>query len=159
MFKSDVDIKSNTKKMFTDLRLAYNFSFLCLTLFVFVFFFFFDLQQKYLKLLSQMAANKILSCISYFSVCSTHPFTLTHMLLDAFNLEMYNRCSHCSINGSHNFIFHPLMLQELHIITPLAVLDRKKTPFYWDFIRSPMTAHSYPQWKKVQFKDKNKANI
>ncbi len=96
-----------------------------------------------------MAANKIRSCVFFFSACSPHHFTLAHILLDAFNLEMYNSSSHLSINGSHNLIFHPLMLQELHI-TLLAVHDGKR--------RSPVTVHMYPLCKKVQFKDKNKVN-
>ncbi len=85
----------------------------------------------------------------FFSACSPHHFTLAHILLDAFNLEVCDSSSYCSINGSHNLIFHPLMLQELHI-TLLAVHDGKR--------RSPVTVHMYPLCKKVQFKDKNKVN-
>ncbi len=102
-----------------------------------------------------MAANKIRSCICYFSACSPHHFTLTHMLLDAFNLEMYNSSSHCSINGSHNFIFHPLMLQELHI-TLLAVHVRKRLHFIGSLSGHPWRCTRILCAKKCNLKTKTK---
>ncbi len=142
MFKSDVDIEIQNKENVCWPEVSLQFFLLML---IFNFFTFNGNIWNYFLRWQLIKYDHVF----FFSACSPHHFTLTHILLDAFNLEMYNSSSYCSIKGSHNLIFHPLMLQELHI-TLLAVHDGKR--------RSPVTVHMYPLCKKVQFKDKNKVN-